>query len=142
VTTTTRSPIFRQGALFLVVGGLSALTDAGIFWLLNTFGVAPWIASSISFMSAFVINYRGNRDLVFRSRKTRGTLVRYCVLVVVNLGVSAAGVEVGVWLGAAPIVAKIITMVVVAIVNFVAMRLWVFRHREDGNRTGADEPPH
>lgn len=141
MTTNARSPLFRQGALFLVIGGLSALADAGVFWVLATIGVIPWVASGISFMSAFAINYRGNRDLVFRSRKAKGALVRYCVLVVVNLGLSAAGVQFGVWLGAPPILAKVATMVLVAVVNFVAMRSWVFRHRAAdgaGSRTGRD----
>ncbi|WP_348788901.1 GtrA family protein [Leifsonia sp. NPDC080035] len=119
----------RQGLVFLAVGGASALIDAGVFWLLVTLGVWPTLASVISFLTAFVVNYRGNRDLVFRARASKGALVRYSILVVVNLGLSAGGVALGTEvIGLAPIVAKVATMVLVAVINFFVMRLWVFRH--------------
>jgi putative flippase GtrA len=119
----------RQGLVFLAVGGASALIDAGLFWLLVTLGMWPVLASVISFLSAFVVNYRGNRDLVFRARASKGAIIRYSILVAVNLGMSAAGVAIGTGpLGLAPIVAKLATMVVVALVNFFVMRFWVFRH--------------
>jgi putative flippase GtrA len=119
----------RQGLVFLAVGGASALIDAGLFWLLVTLGMWPVLASVISFLSAFVVNYRGNRDLVFRARASKGALIRYSILVAVNLGMSAGGVAIGTGLlGLAPIVAKLATMVVVALINFFVMRYWVFRH--------------
>lgn len=127
----------RQGLTFLAVGGASALVDAGVFWLLVTVGVWPVVASALSFSSAFVINYRGNRDLVFRAKTSSGALVRYTILVIVNLGLSAGGVALGTEvLDLDPLAAKIATMVLVALVNFVVMRLWVFRpdreaHPED-----------
>lgn len=122
----------RQGLLFLAVGGASALIDAGVFWLLVTIGMWPTLASAISFMSAFVVNYRGNRDLVFRAKASNGALVRYSILVVVNLGLSAGGVALGTEvLHFHPMVSKIVTMVIVAVINFVVMRTWVFRHSKD-----------
>jgi len=127
-------PQARQVTAFLVVGGLSAAVDAGVFFALVFFGVPPVIASSLSFLSAFVINYRGNRDVVFRAKQGRGIFVRYCLLVAVNLGLSAAGVAFGIWIGLSAALSKILTMVVVAGVNFIAMRLWVFPSAEDTER--------
>jgi putative flippase GtrA len=119
----------RQGLVFVAVGGASALIDAGLFWLLVTLGVWPTLASVISFLSAFVVNYRGNRDLVFRARASKGALIRYSILVTVNLGMSAGGVAVGTGvLRLDPLVAKLATMVLVALINFFVMRFWVFRH--------------
>lgn len=77
-------------------------------------------------MSAFAVNYRGNRDIVFRSKARNGSMVRYTVLVVANLLLSTAGVALGIMLGFLPIPSKLATMVLVAIVNFFVMRLWVF----------------
>lgn len=120
----------REIAAFLIVGGLSAAIDAGVFLLLhNLAGVPPVIASAISFMSAFVVNYGGNRRVVFRAQQQRGTLWRYIVLVLANLGLSAGLVGLGVAAGLDPVVAKAISIVVIAVVNYVAMRLWVFRRR-------------
>lgn len=116
----------RQAALFLVVGGASAATDAGGFLLLTHLGVAPWLASALSFCTAFAVNYGGNRDVVFRGRSTPGALRRYTVLVGINLAVSTGLVAGLVAVGTAPFLAKVTSMVVIAAGNFVALRRWVF----------------
>lgn len=123
------SPRLRQIGAFLVVGGLSAAIDAGVYLLLTWIGVHPVAASAISFMSAFVVNYGGNRRVVFRARGQSGTLWRYIVLVIVNLGLSAAFVAAGLAVGLGPITAKIVSIVLIAAINYVAMRYWVFRVR-------------
>lgn len=116
----------RQAVLFLVVGGASAAVDAGGFVLLTRLGLVPPLASALSFSMGFVINYSGNRDLAFRGRATTGALRRYALLVVFNLGLSTALVAGLIHIGAAPLAAKVASMVLIAALNFVALRLWVF----------------
>lgn len=120
----------REIVAFLIVGGLSAGIDALVFVLLHELlGIPPVIASAISFMSAFVVNYGGNRRVVFRAQAQKGTLWRYIALVLFNLGLSAGLVAAGVAVGLDPVVAKVISIVVIAVFNYAAMRLWVFRRR-------------
>jgi putative flippase GtrA len=130
----------RQVVLFGMVGGLSAIIDAGVFWLLTTWGVPPALATVISFLSAFAVNYRGNKNLVFQAHQSKGALVRYSILVVVNLGLSAGSVALGVAIGWPPLVAKVVSMVFVALVNFGAMRLWVFRRSPSASRPAPSVP--
>lgn len=130
----------RQVFFFGLVGGASALIDLGLFWLLTTLGVIPGLASAISFLSAFAVNYQGNKSIVFKASHSPGALWRYVLLVVVNLGLSTGGVTLGVAIGLLPIVAKLITMAIVATVNFIMMRLWVFRHRQPHAATGYVDP--
>lgn len=111
---------------FLIVGGLSAGIDAGVFVLLTWLGVPPVLASSISFLSAFVVNFKGNQQLVFRVKANRWQLVRYIGLVLLNLGLSAGLVALGVVAGMNPLVAKAVSMVFIAVFNYAAMRFWVF----------------
>jgi len=122
------SPRAREILTFIVVGGASTAIDAGGFLLLTWLGVPPVIASAIGFMSAFAVNYSGNSRLVFRMA-ARGSLWRYITLVVVNLGLSAGLVALGIALGLPAIVAKGISIVVIAAFNYLVMRLWVFRAR-------------
>lgn len=119
----------HQPLAFLAIGLASAAIDGGVFLALHSIGIPPAAASAAGFLSAFVVNYRGNRDLVFVSGRAPGALYRYAVLVVVNLALSSAGVWVQVSAGLAPWVAKLTTMVMVAAINFVVMRLWVFPAR-------------
>jgi putative flippase GtrA len=139
----------REILAFLVVGGLSAGIDAGVYLVLTLLGVPPVLASAISFMSAFAVNYGGNRRVVFRATHG-GTLWRYVTLVIVNLGLSAGLVALGIALGWGPFIAKAVSIVVIAAFNYVAMRQWVFRARPaspDGSatpsaRSDSPEEPH
>lgn len=132
------NPRVREILTFLIVGGLSAAVDGGVFVLLSWLGVPPVLASAISFMSAFVVNYGGNRRLVFRA-VGRGSLWRYITLVIVNLGLSAGIVALGIFAGLSPIAAKVVSIVIIAAVNYVVMRAWVFRDRspDDSGRSSA-----
>lgn len=126
---TTRRHRLHQPIAFLVIGLISSAIDAGVFLALQSTGMPPAAASAAGFVSAFAVNYRGNRDLVFDAVHVPGTLSRYVALVVVNLGLSSAGVWLLVGAGLMPWAAKLTTMVTIAAINFVAMRLWVFPAR-------------
>lgn len=127
---TRRHPL-HQPLAFLGVGLTSAAIDGGVFLALHSMGVTPAVASAVGFLSAFAVNYRGNRNLVFDSGRSPGALSRYAVLVAVNLGLSSAGVWLLVGGGLVPVAAKLTTMVTIAAINFVAMRLWVFPAQAD-----------
>ena len=124
----SRHPL-RQPLAFIAIGLTSAAIDGSVFLALQSMGLHPAAASAAGFVSAFGVNYRGNRDLVFDAGRVPGALARYAVLVAVNLGLSSAGVWFLVSVGLVPWAAKLATMVTVAAVNFVAMRRWVFLAR-------------
>lgn len=117
----------RAPLTFLGVGLLSAAIDAGVFSIAYALGVAAPVASALGFVAAFGVNYSGNRRLVFRAQHSRAALWRYCILVAANLLVTTGLVAGLVQLGIEAHVAKGISMVVAASVNFVALRGWVFR---------------
>jgi putative flippase GtrA len=123
---------------FLAVGLTSAAIDAGVFLALHSMGTPPAAASAVGFLSAFAVNYRGNRDLVFNFSRAPGALSRYAILVAINLGLSSAGVWLLVGSGLLPVAAKLITMVMVAAINFAAMRLWVFPASTDVQQQATD----
>jgi putative flippase GtrA len=135
----SRRDRLHQPLAFLAIGLTSAAIDGGVFLVLHHLGVPPAAASAVSFLSAFLVNYRGNRDFVFKAGQASGALPRYVVLVAVNLGLSSAGVWLLVGGGLQPWAAKLTTMVMIAVMNFVAMRLWVFPAR--AQVPGASRPP-
>jgi putative flippase GtrA len=119
----------HQPLAFVAIGLTSAAIDGGVFLLLHRMGLQPAAASAAGFLSAFLVNYRGNRDFVFRSGHAPGALSRYVILVAVNLGLSSGGVWLLVGGGLQAWAAKLTTMVMIAAMNYVAMRLWVFPAR-------------
>jgi putative flippase GtrA len=117
----------RQPAAFIAVGVTSAVIDGGVFLGLVALGLVPWLASVISFSTAFTVNYLGNRDLTFRAAGTPRAFRRYVILVLVNLALSGLGVWVLVGAGLRPWEAKLAMMIAVALVNFLVLKRWVFR---------------
>ena len=88
----TRGHRMHQPLAFLVIGLTSAAIDYGVFLALHGMGMPPPAASAASFLSAFAVNYGGNRDFVFEASRAPGALSRYAVLVLLNLGLSSGGV--------------------------------------------------
>jgi putative flippase GtrA len=128
-----------QFLLFGLVGGVSAGIDAGGFALLLSFGVLPLVASPISFLSSFAFNFLANRSLVYRAKPSWWQLVRYTTLVVVNTFISTGLVAGGIVLGMSPIFAKIGSIALIAMWNFVILRLWVFRSPSTVRRPKEDQ---
>ena len=114
---------------FGVVGGLSFATDILLLWVLH--GVAHlwlWLATTLAYLVAFVIGFVLSREWVFpEAGRTRAQVYRYCLLVVGVLLLTVLGVQALTWLGVPYLAAKLVTSGVVAIVNYVASRWWVFR---------------
>jgi putative flippase GtrA len=126
----SRRDRLQQPLAFLAIGLTSAAIDGGVFLALHHLGLPPAAASAVSFLSAFLVNYRGNRDFVFKAGQASGALPRYITLVAINLGLSSAGVWLLVHGGLQPWAAKLTTIITIAAINFVAMRLWVFPAQE------------
>ncbi|MDR1118978.1 MAG: GtrA family protein, partial [Bifidobacteriaceae bacterium] len=123
---------------FVAVGAASAAVDMGLFLVLERLGLPAWGASACSFLAAFAVNYRGNRDLVFRAGAVLGALRRYVGLVGFNWVASTLLVGVLAAAGLPGWVAKGASMVAVAAFNYVALRRWVFRVGGPA-RTGVDQ---
>src|SRR5262245_13510335 len=96
--------ILRHSALrYVLVGGLSYITDAGSLWLLHgVLGVPLAAATTVAYAVSFAVNFGLNRSVVFPGGRGMGTqLVRYVLLVVANylvtlvlvLGLSGAGLN-------------------------------------------------
>ncbi len=116
---------------FLVIGGLSYLVDIAVLKLLHGEAhVALLAAATVSFAVASLVNFALNRQWVFatgRGGRAHRQLVRFYVLVGLNLlstllimgGLAAVGVYY--------LLAKTIAIVANAVANFFAYRRWVFR---------------
>jgi putative flippase GtrA len=114
---------------FAVVGGIGFGTDILVLWLLH--GVVHtwlWLATALAYLVAFAISFVLSREWVFpESGRSRRQLYRYSWLVAGVLVMTVLGVQALVWLGVPYLVAKVLVSGVVALVNYVASRWWVFR---------------
>lgn len=114
---------------FLVTGGLAYLVDTGALLSLHELAnwPLPW-ATTGAYVGAFALTFMLNRTWVFDapSGAMGPQLVRYLILVGLNylltlllvLGLAALGLPV--------VVAKTISVAVIAVLNFFAYRSFVF----------------
>ena len=119
----------RQLLRFLAVGGVSYVVDAGLLWVLaRPVGMALPLATTLAFATSFVVNFSGNRLVVFPGGGPVGRQVlRYVVVVLVTyLGTLAIVLE-GTHLGAQLLVAKTVAVALSAVFNFLVGRRWVYR---------------
>jgi putative flippase GtrA len=119
-----------QIARYLTVGVLSAIADIGGLWLLHgVLGVWLPLAAALSFLASFAVNFTLNQRWTFgaQTAHTPAQLVRFTILVAVNTVLTSAGVTALAAVGLNYLVAKVIVVCVLTVLNFVVLRLWVFR---------------
>jgi putative flippase GtrA len=118
-----------QLLFYVVVGGLSACVDIGLFTVLLWSGWPVLPASIASFVAATIVNYILSISLAFARGKYQVPMevLRFWLVALVGLAVNALSV----WLlvevvALAPIPAKILAVPIVFVWNFVGRRLLVF----------------
>ncbi|MDQ1246666.1 MAG: hypothetical protein QG597_1034 [Actinomycetota bacterium] len=121
---------------YLTVGVLSAIADIGGLWLLHgVLGVWLPLAAATSFLASFAVNFTLNQRWTFgaQTAHTPAQLVRFTVLVAANTVLTSAGVSGLAAAGLNYLVAKVIVVCILTLLNFVVLRLWVFRATDPGS---------
>ena len=115
---------------FLIIGVLSFILDAGTLYV--THGVLKmWLplATTLAYAVAFTVNFSLNRLWAFGSTAgVTGQATRYIVLTGVNYLITLLIVNGLAALGMSYLLAKVIATAVIAGINYIAYRNWVFRH--------------
>jgi putative flippase GtrA len=121
--------LFRgSGFRFLIVGGASVVVDAGLLYVLHgLLGLRLEPATALAFLAGFVVNFALNRQWAFASTgRLRRQLAAHVVLVAGNLLVTVLLVRALTLLGVMYLVAKVLITAVLATVNYVVSRRWIF----------------
>jgi putative flippase GtrA len=113
---------------FLIVGVLSIATDAtALFVLHGVFRIWLPAATAGAYGVAFVVNFGLNRIWVFRANGSVGRqLGWYIALVAFNLVFTVILVPTLTWLGLQYLVSKLLVAAVLAVLNYVTSRRWIF----------------
>jgi putative flippase GtrA len=128
---------------FLAVGLASYAIDIGVLYVLHgRASVRLWVATSAAYATGLLVNFGLNRIVTFRSANGVHTeLARYVALLVGNYVVTVAFVTGLTAAGSPYLVSKTVCVALLAVVNFLAYRHWVFADRgttaEDGTAAAA-----
>jgi putative flippase GtrA len=125
----------KQIRRFLVIGGLSVLTDWTVYALLTPLGLSKYPAKGIGYVSGMIVGFIGNKLWTFESaRRSAAEPFTYLVLYATTLGVNMVvnGVLLDVlawWLPHAWAwrIALFVATGVTTVLNFVGMKWITFR---------------
>ncbi len=133
--------LFGNFAKFATSSGLSTLIDILLFTLLDSV-LIPWLfpafaqnrnyglvltATVIARIASSLFNYKVNQQYVFRARRSKRSMLRYFLLVIVVMFLSATLVNaLNVYLGMHKTLAKIIVDSVLFFLNYRISKSWVF----------------
>lgn len=125
---------------FVAAGGAATVLNYGVFFGLFTAGVYYTLASMIGYVSGIAVSFVINVRFVFRSSiRGNNRSLRYFSLYLVALVVQLALLEVFVRSGFYPEIANAIAIAVVVMLNFFAMRKWVFPAGEPISPKSSDD---
>lgn len=117
----------RQFAVYVGVGVLSAVVDIGTMSLLLHAGSDHRIAVTAGFLIGLVFNYLCHERITFQALRSRGTILRFGVLVLVNYALTLLCVQLSLaWLDSV-LIGKLVSLPIVAVNGFLWGRYWVFR---------------
>jgi len=126
------NPKYKRIIRFGCVGCLNTMFDFGIFSLLNSlFGINYVISQIVSYSSGTLNSFLFNKFWTFggaiTGKKTTMEMVQFIVVNSVSLGVSLVGLTILMKdNNMNPFFAKILSMLLAQVVNFLGYRFWVF----------------
>lgn len=118
----------RTFFLYAVIGGISAATDAGVFYLLfRLAGFDEFLVNLISTHCGIFLSFFLNRNFNFRKTDQTGRrFVSFYLTGLLGLALSSAILWAGGRLGIPPMIAKLFSIVVVAVTQFLINRTVAF----------------
>lgn len=124
-------PRTGQPRRFLIAGVLSALVDvAALVAFRDVVALPLWLATVLALSVTLAVNFLLNALWVFGARGMWATRAgRYGVMVVLNYVLTTVIVVGLAFFGLWYVAAKVVSLAVCAVVNFLGFRFWVFAAR-------------
>ena len=131
MSTAVGRPRTRQPRRFLVAGVLSALVDvAALVAFRDVVALPLWLATVLALSVTLAVNFLLNALWVFGARGMWATRAgRYGVMVGVNYVLTTVIVVGLAFFGLWYVAAKVVSLAICAVVNFLGFRFWVFAAR-------------
>ena len=130
-----KAPLAVQFVLYLIIGGLSAVVNAGLFLALFAAGVSVMIAAPAAFVVAAFLNYLLCICVLFRHRARWNSRTELAVFISLIGCIGFLDLQVTRWLlalGASAAIAKVLASVVGLGCNFLGKRFIVFSESPRG----------
>ncbi len=124
---------FREGIWYLVFGGLTTLVNIVSYFILRTFNIEIYVSNIIAWILAVLFAFITNKLFVFNSRgKSRKEntkeLISFFGFRIISLGIDMAAMYLLIdLLSSGEFVAKIISNIIVIILNYIFSKFFIFK---------------
>jgi putative flippase GtrA len=118
---------WRQFAVFVAGGVLSAVVDIGLMQVLISYGAHYASATTAGFAAGLLVNYAYHSRVTFSSPATAGNFARYLCLLGFNYLLTMACVAVSVPLLGSALAGKLVSLPLVAFNGFFLGKYWIFK---------------
>ena len=112
---------------FVGVGGLCALVDVGLMWLLIGLNVHYFFAASLGFVLGLALNFVLHSRFTFGVNYSHQILFRFLVVVLINYFLTVVSVIVFQQTLGEPVWGKVVSLPLIAVNGFLWSKHWVFR---------------
>jgi putative flippase GtrA len=123
---------WRQFAVFVAGGVLSALVDIGLMQALIHYGAHYAGATTAGFAAGLLVNYAFHSQVTFASPVTAANFARYLCLLGFNYLLTMGCVALSVPLLGSPLAGKLLSLPLVALNGFVLGKYWIFKEGSAG----------
>ncbi len=118
---------WRQFAVFVTGGLLSAAVDIGLMQALIGYGAHYASATTAGFAAGLLVNYAFHSRVTFSTPATAGNFARYLCLLGFNYLLTMACVSLSVPLVGSALAGKLVSLPLVALNGFVLGKYWIFK---------------
>jgi putative flippase GtrA len=122
-----RPPHWRQIAVFLAGGVLSALIDIGTMMLLLSAGAHHMAATSAGFGAGLLVNYAFHARVTFSGNASTASFTRYLCVVGLNFMLTLGCVTLSTALLDNPLVGKLLSLPLVACNGYLLSKYWIYK---------------
>lgn len=114
--------------IFLIVGGCSAIIDVGSLYVLSKIILTnESLSVSIAFILGLIFNYLCHTYVTFEKSATKSNVIKYLIVVLINYLLTLGLIKLQIQFGIAIVIAKIITLPIIAVVTFILSNKWVYK---------------
>ena len=122
-----KNKIAIQFVIFILVGASSALLDLYLLYALRKINLNINLSITIAYISGALLNYLLHTFLTFKKTTNKKNLSKFITVLLINYSLTLIIIYILLQLNTDLIIAKIISLPVIAVIGFILARNWIYK---------------
>lgn len=122
-----KNKIAIQFVIFILVGASSALLDLYLLYALRKINLNINLSITIAYISGALLNYLLHTFLTFKKTTNKKNLSKFITVLLINYSLTLIIIYILLQLNTELIIAKIISLPIIAVIGFILARNWIYK---------------